>query len=157
MQDLITGKKRLPGFSGDWDVKRLGDYDKLVFTSWLPVYRQAGETRLAAIVNEQATVTFTWSEETQDRLLLPASALESCGLALAKDAPQRQLKLVGRNLAARELKIPFLRLGRHVVKNLVAWVLPPEGEDLGARLPRNVLAGLRVNIELDRLRLTISE
>ena len=41
--------------------------------------------------------------------------------------------------------------------NLAAWVLPPEGEDLGARLPRNVLAGLRVSIELDRLRLTISE
>lgn len=25
MQDLLTGKKRLPGFSGEWEVKRLGD------------------------------------------------------------------------------------------------------------------------------------
>ena len=25
MQELLTGKKRLPGFSGEWEVKRLGD------------------------------------------------------------------------------------------------------------------------------------
>ena len=25
MQELLTGKKRLPGFSGDWEVKRLGE------------------------------------------------------------------------------------------------------------------------------------
>ncbi|NTW84473.1 MAG: restriction endonuclease subunit S [Chlorobiaceae bacterium] len=26
MQELLTGKKRLPGFSGEWEVKRLGDF-----------------------------------------------------------------------------------------------------------------------------------
>ena len=26
MQQLLTGKKRLPGFSGDWDVKRVGGF-----------------------------------------------------------------------------------------------------------------------------------
>ncbi|WP_031435376.1 restriction endonuclease subunit S [Methylomarinum vadi] len=31
MQELLTGKKRLPGFSGEWEVKRLGDVlDKIV-------------------------------------------------------------------------------------------------------------------------------
>ena len=25
MQQLLTGKQRLPGFSGEWEVKRLGD------------------------------------------------------------------------------------------------------------------------------------
>ena len=29
MQDLLTGKKRLPGFSGEWEVKRLGDVVKV--------------------------------------------------------------------------------------------------------------------------------
>lgn len=139
------------------EVKRLRDYDKLVFTSWLPVYQQAGQTRLAAIVNEQAPVTFTWSGESNGSLLLPASVLESCGLTLANDAPTRQLKLAGRSLTTREVVLPALRLGRHVVKDLTALVLPPEGEDLGARLPRSVLSNLRVSIELDRLRLTISD
>ncbi|WVM91710.1 hypothetical protein ULG90_17370 [Halopseudomonas pachastrellae] len=25
MQQLLTGQRRLPGFSGEWEVKRLGD------------------------------------------------------------------------------------------------------------------------------------
>ena len=29
MQELLTGKRRLPGFSGEWEVKRLGDVAKL--------------------------------------------------------------------------------------------------------------------------------
>jgi len=29
MQELLTGKKRLPGFSGEWEVKRLGDLAKI--------------------------------------------------------------------------------------------------------------------------------
>jgi type I restriction enzyme S subunit len=33
MQELLTGKKRLPGFSGEWEVKRLGD----VATLYQPV------------------------------------------------------------------------------------------------------------------------
>ena len=28
MQDLLTGKKRLPGFEGEWEVKRLGEVGK---------------------------------------------------------------------------------------------------------------------------------
>jgi len=138
------------------EVKRLTEYDKLVFNSWLPVYQQAGQTRFSAIVNDQAPVTFTWSEESDGKLLLPASLLEPCGLSLLENAPRQTIRVADRTLTARELAIPTLRLGQHVAKNLTAWVLPPEGEDLGPRLPRAALTSLRVNIELDRLRLTVS-
>ena len=30
MQELLTGKKRLPGFSGEWEVKRLGEVSEIV-------------------------------------------------------------------------------------------------------------------------------
>lgn len=30
MQELLTGKRRLPGFSGEWEVKRLGDLAEIV-------------------------------------------------------------------------------------------------------------------------------
>ncbi len=30
MQELLTGKKRLPGFGGEWEVKRLGDVAEIV-------------------------------------------------------------------------------------------------------------------------------
>lgn len=138
------------------DLKRTAEYDKLVFTDWLPAYQQAGQTRFSAIVNEQAPATFTWSEESDGKLLLPSSLLEPCGLTVAQNAPQRLVKLGDRRLMARELSLPTLRLGRHVAKDLAGLVLPPEGEDLGARLPRSVLSSLRINIELDRLRLTVT-
>ena len=33
MQELLTGKRRLPGFSGEWEVKRLA---RLRTRSWIP-------------------------------------------------------------------------------------------------------------------------
>ena len=36
MQELLTGKKRLPGFSGEWEVKRLGDDCELVTKGTTP-------------------------------------------------------------------------------------------------------------------------
>ncbi|GAB1409705.1 hypothetical protein MASR1M90_08590 [Desulfovibrionales bacterium] len=42
MQQLLTGKTRLPGFSGEWEVKRLGDlslsFIKMVFIA-VPNFR----------------------------------------------------------------------------------------------------------------------
>jgi hypothetical protein len=160
--DLATAVKQLgneklgPLKNYGLEMKRLAEYDKLVFTDWLPAYQQTGQTRFSAIVNEQAPVTFTWSEDTDGKLLIPASILEPCDLSLPEDSPSQTIKLGDRSLTVCNVTIPTLRLGRHVAKNLAALVLPPEGEDLGAQLPRHVLAGLRINIELDRLRLTIS-
>ena len=162
LQDVAAALKQLgneklgPLKNYGLEVKRLADYDKLVFTDWLPIYQQAGQTRFSAILAEQAPVTFTWSEETGGKLLLPASVLEPCGLTLPENSPRQTIKLTDRTLTVRELPIPTLRLGRHVAKKISAWVLPPEGEDLGARLPRHVLTGLRINIELDRMRLTVT-
>ena len=36
MQELLTGKKRLPGFSGKWEVKRLGDESDLITKGTTP-------------------------------------------------------------------------------------------------------------------------
>ena len=162
LQDVAAGLKQLgneklgPLKSYAPEVKRLAEYDKLVFTDWLPAYQQAGQTRFSAIVNEQVPVTFTWSEDSDSKLILPASVLEPCGLSLPENSPRQTIKLGDRTFAVRELGIPTMRLGRHVAKNLAALVLPPEGEDLGARLPRQALTSLRINIELDRLRLTVT-
>ena len=62
MQELLTGKKRLPGFSGEWLVKRLGELfeitsSKRVFqsewTTWgVPFYR----ARELAVLGEQGFV-----------------------------------------------------------------------------------------------------
>jgi type I restriction enzyme S subunit len=45
MQELLTGKKRLPGFSGDWEVKRLGDLCEKITTGKLDAsaMKESGE------------------------------------------------------------------------------------------------------------------
>lgn len=41
MQQLLTGKTRLPGFSGDWEAKRLGEFAQFLSGTYLakPAYR----------------------------------------------------------------------------------------------------------------------
>lgn len=41
MQQLLTGKTRLPGFSGDWEAKRLGEFAQFMSGTYLakPAYR----------------------------------------------------------------------------------------------------------------------
>jgi len=40
MQQLLTGKKRLPGFSGEWEVKKLGEIGKFKGGSGFPIKYQ---------------------------------------------------------------------------------------------------------------------
>ncbi len=42
MQQLLTGKRRLPGFSGEWEVKRLGDLGTFRGGSGFPIRYQGG-------------------------------------------------------------------------------------------------------------------
>jgi type I restriction enzyme S subunit len=55
LQELLTGKKRLPGFSGDWEVKRLGELSALkngyAFKSG--TYTSLGSLKVITIANVQ--------------------------------------------------------------------------------------------------------
>ena len=46
MQDLLSARRRLPGFSGEWEVKKLGDVSKFLSGSYLAKesYRPGGVT-----------------------------------------------------------------------------------------------------------------
>lgn len=140
------------------EARKAAEYDKLVFNSLLPVYFQGGRVRVAVIINEQSSLTCTWSEATDSKLILPASCLEGAGLTLPETATGKTVSLgMDRTLTVRETTLPYLRLGRHVVKDVPAWILPPEGEDLGATLPRQVLTGLRVQIQPEFLRMAVAD
>ncbi|WP_449102909.1 restriction endonuclease subunit S [Pseudomonas extremaustralis] len=55
MQHLLTGKQRLPGFSGEWKVKRLGDLAELKqgYSFKSSTYTSAGEFHIVTIANVQ--------------------------------------------------------------------------------------------------------
>lgn len=56
MQQLLTGKKRLPGFSDPWEEKRLGDMGHLMngYTFKSETYNLAGEFKIITISNVQS-------------------------------------------------------------------------------------------------------
>lgn len=55
MQQLLTGKTRLPGFSGEWEVKRLGDMAILKngYTFKSETYTESGKYKIVTIANVQ--------------------------------------------------------------------------------------------------------
>jgi hypothetical protein len=144
------------GYQGDLD--RLSDYEALAATRWVPIYQQSGHTRVTALVDDRSAVTFTWSDASDQPVVLTASAAEAIGLAPSPAGEgETILAAPGRTVAARPITLRYLRLGRCVVRNVPAYVLPPEAEDVGNRLGRTALVEHRVRMEPERLRMWIDE
>jgi hypothetical protein len=134
---------------------RLGEYERLVFTSWLPVYLQSDRVRVGAIVNETTPVTFTWRAESGPTVLTTSLA-EAAGLALPAAETAAPLPVAaGRTLPARRITAPTLRFGQVVLRDVPVYVLGPEGEDLGALIGRDGFTENLVQLELERLRLVV--
>ncbi len=134
---------------------RLDEYERLAFTSWLPVYLQSDRIRVGGILNETTPITFTWRPESGPTVLTTAM-VESAGLEMpAADTAVPLPVAPGRTLAARSMTVPALRFGQTVLRDLQVHVLGPEGEDLGAMIGPDAFAEQAVTLELDRLRLVI--
>lgn len=145
-----------PARDYDQELKKLADYERDFLTDWVPLYLQAGRPRLAALANESTPVTFTWNSGSEPAVITAAMA-EALGLRIAADGPTQQVTLAPqRTYRAREATIPSLRLGRARVENVKVLVLPPEGEDLGARIGPAALSGIGAVAQPERLRLWLA-
>jgi hypothetical protein len=134
---------------------RLDEYERLVFTSWLPIYLQSDRVRVGAILNETTPVTFTWRPESGPTVLT-ASMIEAASLALPAAETAVPLPVgSGRTLSARRSTVPALRFGQVVLRDVPVQVLGPEGEDLGAMIGPDAFTNDEVKVELERLRLVI--
>lgn len=138
------------------EMQRLAEYERLVFTRWVPMHWQSGHVRVTGLVNDWSPITFSWIEASQQQTLITATAAERAGLSIPADAPSAQVTLAGdRRVTARRITVPYLRLGACVLRNVSALVLPPEAEDWGSRIGREALAEHSVRVEAERLRLWI--
>jgi hypothetical protein len=136
-------------------IRRLDEYEEVVFTAWSPLYIQSGRIRVGAILNERIPVTFTW-QTSAEPTVLTAGMVAAAGLTVPKSAETIQMAFgQGRRLTVRRIIVPTIRFGGHVLRDVPAYVLPPEGEDLGARIGSEGLAGCQVAVEPERLRLVI--
>jgi hypothetical protein len=153
-----NGRKLGPQRSYKADVERLHEFEKLAATTWLPTYQQSGTTRFTALINEQSAVTFSWIADREQPLVLTASTAEAIGIRPAADATRETISIApNREIVATRVTLGYLRLGKWVMRGEVAYVLPPEAEDVGNRLGRATLGGRRVRFEPERLRMWLDE
>ncbi len=140
------------------DVERLKEYEELAATRWVPIFQQSGQTRLTALVNERAATTFTWSEASDQLVVLTSSAAEAAGLDVPAAAPSESIAATPeRKVTARRITLDRLRLGKCLLRDVEAYVLPPEAEDVGNRLGRMTLINHRVRLAPQQLRMWIDE
>ena len=138
------------------DLQRLGDYERLAATPWVPTFELGGQTRLTLLLDERAVATFTWTTELEQPVVLTASTAQAAGLVVPDDAVRETIQATAkREVTAQRITIGYLRLGKCVLRGVTAYVLPPEDEDVGNRLGRGTLAGHRVRLEPERLRMWI--
>ena len=134
--------------------RRVARLEPLVFGDGVPIYRRSGMFRASAIAAEQTLVTFSYMG-VQGPTLIPASLAQSCGAMVLKDAPASQIAEGERQINTRAARVPSLRWGRHVLRNVPVEILPPEAEDLGARISQQAFGDLPVSLDEKNLWLQI--
>ncbi len=152
-------KRRLgPQRSYRADLDRLAEYETLAATKWVPIFQQSGQTRVTALLGERTPVTFTWSEATDQPVMLTASTAEAAGINVPANAPRETITAdTKRSVVARKITLDYVRFGHCLLRGVPAYVLPPEAEDSGNRLGRLVLVDHRVRMEPGKLRMWIDE
>lgn len=139
------------------DLIKLGDIERAALTPSLPMFSQGDRQRVSILLNETTPVTVTWYPSAEP-FVLTASMAQAAGIAIPPNAARREITLAkGRPYQAAEVTISEVRLGHLLLKKVTALILPPAGEDLGARLGNEALAGLRTSPQPERLRLVVEE
>lgn len=153
---LGSGHKLGPARDYVADLKKLPDWERIFLTDWIPLYQQGERTRLTLLAEESTPLTFTWTSSPEPTLITAGMA-EALGLEISSQAQTQMVTLAPqRTYAARQAVIPFARLGAAEVRELEVWVLPPEGEDLGARIGPAAFPNLRLQPQPERLRFLTS-
>lgn len=133
--------------------ERLARIDKVTNSHIVPVYRDDEHARVLAIVNGVNPVTFS-IRHSDGPTHLPHSVVTSLNIA-TENAPSETYSVGPRKLACRRIKLASVQIGGLVLENVEALALPPEGEDLGAKLGSRAYASQYFDVDYARLRLTI--
>jgi hypothetical protein len=134
------------------DLVRTADAERRAVADGVPFYREGNRIRLNVRVNESANATFTFSPS-GDPTVIPDSLLRGSGLKISPQTPRQRYQRGNRKFDVRVVTIPYLRVGDHTLQDVRALVLPPEGEDLGARISRAAFHDFKVHVDGRRLRI----
>ena len=137
------------------DLKRLQQFERLVTTDWLPVFRQSDRIRVGGLLEDRIPVMFSW-HKSHEPTVLTANMVEAAGVVIPDDAPSVMLTLAGRRLTTRRIPIRSLRFGGTHLKDIPVLVLPADAEDLGAWIGPDAFGEYHVQLDPPRLRLLIA-
>ncbi|HZZ71691.1 MAG TPA: retroviral-like aspartic protease family protein [Pirellulales bacterium] len=131
----------------DADLRRAVHFENRLLGGPVPIYREGNKIRVNAIVNEHVPATFTF-QASAGANWIPASLAEAAGIQPSDTSPRSTIRpQPGRVLEVRTVTIAKLRLGNRVLTNVEAFLLPPEGEDLGAQLNREVVGSTKLVLD----------
>ena len=136
------------------EIRKLDELDAVAHAPHAPLYLQSGRIRVTAAAGD-ACLTFTFNPASDAVTYLPASAAETAGIEVPQDAPRQVVKIADRQLEVRRVTLGSVRLGSCAARDVVAYVLPPEAEDLGAQLAARSLSPCNPRVDLARLRLIL--
>jgi hypothetical protein len=138
------------------DMKRVAAAERLAFSDEIPVYREDRHFRVSLIVNDQTPAVFSIRHSTGPTVI-PASLAAAAGIKLDDEARTTTYQVDSdRRLSVHKVKIPMMRLAGVQLKDVEALVLPPEGEDLGAKLGHNAYNHLVLRVDGRRLALRVT-
>lgn len=133
--------------------ERLSRIDKVTQSNVVPIYRDDDHARLLTIVDGATPVTFS-IRHSDGPTHLPHSLAKSLNL-LAEDAPEVSYTVGNRKLKCRRIQIKSIAFGNVELRDVEALALPPEGEDLGAKLGNAAYAGHYFDVDFSQLKLTV--
>jgi hypothetical protein len=135
--------------------ERLARIERTVTSNVVPAYCDDHHARVLAIVNGATPVTFSL-RHSNGPTHLPHSLVTSLGIS-TENAPTASYTVGSRKLTCRVIKLDAVQLGGVVLKNVEVLALPPEGEDLGAKLGRAAYDAYYFDVDFSQLRLTIMD
>ncbi|MDP6557616.1 MAG: retropepsin-like aspartic protease [Pirellulaceae bacterium] len=142
-----------PASEYDLELQRLRDYFPFAETSWVPAYLQGQHLRFTGICNEHAPATFTWTSDLT-HVLMTTGSFQAAGLQLSKSAKPIRFQTMGSTMNVYRVRLPYLQFGSCMLREVPAYLLPPEYEYLGNRIGRRSFEGCLVKPDPVRLRVS---
>ncbi len=129
--------------------------EAIVLDEKLPVAREGKAYRVTALVNDHRPLTFSYVGA-DEKTVIPQALAEAAGVTASEQSSISKYRVgPGREVEVRAVTIPQLRFGRSAIRDVKAYLLPPEASDIGARLGTGAVPGYRPKLDVNRLQLTI--
>jgi hypothetical protein len=135
---------------------KLAKIQPLVLGDEVPLLLRGQETIVSVLVND---VPCELAYVPQDFNMIPEALVKKLGITIDPAAPraviERTVEGNKRQVPSRQITIPSIQVGRHVLTKLPFLVTPPEGADMGAALGSHAFDGFRTETDYDNFVLKI--